>query len=97
MPTAPRKPTQEMNIFSRQRKPERRKTQEHRDRPRDEHQHERHHERGPRAYRAVGCGQTSRPSSTNIDDLRQPGDGVEEDNDGVVRAGRPVADHQPAR
>ncbi len=96
MPTAPRRPTQEMNSFSRLAEPERPEAEEHRGRPRDEHQRERDRQR-----RQDGLRQAARPGQQAKDhehaDLREPGRGVEERHQRVVGAGRAVADHQARR
>ena len=93
MPTAPRRPTQEMNSFSRVVNGNGAEAEEHRGRPRDEHQRERDRQR-----RQDGLRQAARPGQQaehhEHDDLREPGRGVEERHQRVVRAGRAVADHE---
>ena len=92
-PTAPRRPTQEMNSFSRHWK---RNGARHRNTAAG-----RAISISTSATASAGqscCGSRSRPGQQaeqhEHHDLRQPGDGVEERHDDVVRAGLPVADDQ---
>ena len=93
MPTAPRKPTQEMNSFSRHGKPN----------------GARHRNTATgRAISISTSATTTAPISAvgqpvrphqqaeqhEHHDLRQPGHGVEKHDDGIMRARLPVADHQ---
>ena len=72
---------------------ERREAEEHRGRPRDQHQHQRHRERRQQPLRQpLRPGQQAEQHEHR--DLREPGRGVEERHDGVVRAGLAVADHE---
>ena len=64
--TAPRRPTQAMNPISRAREAKGRQAQPHRQRPGDEHQHQRHGQRRASSARSSVDGVTSRPSSRNM-------------------------------
>ena len=93
MPTAPRRPTQEMNSYLAPLEIERRQAQEHRHRPRDQHQDQRYRHRPEQTV-----GQPVRPGQQaeqhEHHDLRQPGNGIEKYDDRIVRARLLVADHE---
>ena len=93
MPTAPRRPTQEMNSLLTPLKIERCQTQEYRGRPRDQHQHHRHRD-GADRLSASRCWPRQQAEQHEHHDLRQPGHGVEKHDHGIVRACLPVADDQ---
>ena len=83
-----------MNSFSRKLKLERREAQEHRGRPRDQHQ-----DNATAMAPEQAVGETSWPGQqaeqNEHHDLRQPGNGVEKDDHGIVCACLHVADDQP--
>ena len=93
MPTAPRSPTQEMNAFSRH---EKRNGARHRNTASGRAKNisvAATASAGPMLEQTLGPREQA--EQHEHDDLRQPGGGIEEDDDRIVRAGRPVADDHP--